>query len=82
MLRATFLSEEHNVVVANCHSKSTLRVAAEQFADCNDNVVYFPAYEAVLYGSKQSFCEDGRHVTKEAVDRVMQMFRETFCIEE
>ncbi len=80
-LLATFRYEESNVVAANCHSKSILRVAAEEFARCNENVVYFPAYEAVLYGTRQPFREDGRHVTQEAVDRVMRMFRETFCIE-
>ncbi len=78
-LLATFRSDECNVVVANCHSKSVLRVAAEEFAARNDGVTYFPAYEAVLYGTRQPFREDGRHVSRQALDRVMTMFRETFC---
>ncbi|MHC4274455.1 MAG: GSCFA domain-containing protein [Planctomycetota bacterium] len=81
-LLATFRSDEANVVVANCHSKSVLRVAAESFADANDNVTYFPAYEAVLYGSRVPFRADGRHVHPDAVQRVVAMFRETFCVPE
>ncbi|MHC4787229.1 MAG: GSCFA domain-containing protein, partial [Planctomycetota bacterium] len=63
-------------------SKSVLRVAAESFADANDNVTYFPAYEAVLYGSRVPFRADGRHVHPDAVQRVVAMFRETFCVPE
>jgi hypothetical protein len=79
-LLATFRSRERNVVVASCHSKSVLRVAAEAFAEANDNVTYFPAYEAVLYGSRVPFRDDGRHVHPDAVQRVVAMFRETFCV--
>ena len=79
-LLATFRSDECNVVVANCHSKSVLRVAAEAFAAHNDNVTYFPAYEAVLYGSRVPFREDGRHVHPDAVRRVVNMFREAHCM--
>jgi hypothetical protein len=79
-LLATFRSDEANVVVANCHSKSVLRVAAEAFANANDNVTYFPAYEAVLYGSREPFRDDGRHVHPDAVKRVVSMFRQTFCV--
>lgn len=78
-LMKTFRSAEMNVVVANCHSKATLRCAAVEFAHRHDNVTYFPAYEAVMYGSPNPFEEDGRHVTEEAVGRVMRMFRENFC---
>lgn len=81
-LLATFRAEDTNVVVANCHSKSTLRIAAEEFANANDNVSYFPAYEAVIYGSRQPFRDDGRHVSNEAIDRVMNLFKETFCVDD
>jgi hypothetical protein len=78
-LLATFRSDECNVVVANSHSKSVLRVAAETFASRHDNVTYFPAYEAVLYGSPVPFREDGRHVHPNAVRRVATMFRQAHC---
>ena len=67
--------------MADCQSKSTLRVAAEVFANANDNVRYFPGYEAVVYESRQPFRDDGRHVNTAAIDRVMNLFRETFCVE-
>lgn len=80
-LLATFRSEDVNVVVSDCLAKATLRVAAEEFAKRNDNVTYFPAYEAVMIGSKVPFAEDGRHVHPDAIDRTMTVFRDTFCAE-
>jgi hypothetical protein len=71
-----------NVVAANCHAKSVLRVAAEEFAHANDNVFYFPAYEAVMYCSKQPFAEDGRHVHPDAIEHAMWMFEQSYCLDE
>lgn len=73
-LNATFRSKEMHVVPANCHSKSVLRVAAEEFCRRNRDVFYFPSYESVLYCTEQPWQADQRHVSKEAVDKVMQLF--------
>lgn len=80
-LLATFRSEQVNVVVANCEAKSVLRVAGQEFANQNDNVTYFPAYEAVMYGSREQYREDGRHIHPDAIDRAMRIFRDTYCVE-
>ncbi len=57
-------------------------MSTQEFANANDNVSYFPAYEAVVYGSRQPFRDDGRHVSNEAIDRVMNLFKETFCVDD
>jgi hypothetical protein len=77
-LHATFLRESYHVVEANMHSKAVLRVAAQEFVEKNDGVYYFPSFESVLFGSKDPWCEDQRHVNTSAVSRVMEMFREMF----
>jgi len=68
-----------DVVSANRLSKSTLRVAAEYFAQKHDNVHYFPAYEIVTQGVDDPYEEDNRHVTKETIARVMQAFESLFA---
>lgn len=80
-LLATFQADVSNVVVANCHSKATLRVAAEDFARAHKNVTYFPAYEAVVHGTQQPFRKDGRHVSQAGLARVMQLFKEVYCVD-
>ncbi len=78
-LYATFRGDECHVVQANCHSKSTLRVAIEEFVRRNaDAVTYFPAYEVVTYCSPTPFESDGRHVTRDTVQRVTQLFERMF----
>ena len=77
-LNATFNNDRH-VVVANSLSKSTLRVALEYF--CNDHpedVFYFPAYEIVTSGCRTPWKTDMRHVSDEAIDKVMKAFQWTF----
>jgi hypothetical protein len=51
-LHATFRGSDYHVVTANAHSKSTLRLAAQEFSERNKDVYYFPAYETVLYCTK------------------------------
>lgn len=80
-LHATFRGGDHHVVAANAHSKSTLRLAAEAFAERNRDVHYFPAYETVLYGTKNPWEPDQRHVSMEAVKNVMTLFGEMFLAE-
>ncbi|MEJ6481787.1 GSCFA domain-containing protein [Nostoc punctiforme UO1] len=81
-LHATFRGDNFHVVTGNCHSKSILRVAAEEFVSRNKNVFYFPAYETVLYCTDQPWAEDQRHVSRGAVDNVMKLFDKIFVNEE
>lgn len=77
-LHATFRSKDHHVIAANCHSKSTLRVVAEEFVARNKGVYYFPSYEAVMYCTESAWTADQRHVSAEAVANVMRLFNKTF----
>lgn len=77
-LHATFRGDTHHVIVANCHSKSLLRVAAEQFCASHPDVHYFPAYEVVLHCTKEAWGADQRHVSRQAVENVMRTFCEMF----
>jgi hypothetical protein len=76
-LFATFRMDV-DVVSANRLSKSTLRVAAEYFAQKHENVHYFPAYEIVTQGMDDPYEEDNRHVTAETISTVMKAFESLF----
>ena len=77
-LNKTF-SETNHVVTSSCLSKSILRVAANEFASNHPkDVFYFPSYETVLYGCKNPWESDQRHVSPSAVERVMELFAEMF----
>ena len=75
---ATGLGARSHVVVANAHSKAVLRVAAEEFVNANKGVYYFPSYEMVMHGIHDPWQADQRHVTQEAVARIMRLFESTF----
>jgi hypothetical protein len=75
---ATFRHDEMHVVEANTLSKSVLRVAADEFCRRHDDAYYFPSYELVTTCTKEPWEADERHVSRAAVDRVMQMFRYMF----
>jgi len=78
-LYATFRAEESHVVTATYYSKSVLRAAVQEFVDRNPGVVfYFPAFEVVTYCAPKPWDEDCRHVTREAVSQVMELFEKTF----
>ncbi len=77
-LHATFRGDRTHVVAANCHSKSTLRVVAEEFSRKNSGVTYFPSYETVMYCTETPWDPDLRHVSSEAVDNVMRLFDHMF----
>ena len=67
------------MVTSSCLSKSILRVAANEFAlNHPKDVFYFPSYETVLYGCKDPWESDQRHVSPSAVERVMELFAEMF----
>lgn len=77
-LHATFRADEHHVITANAHSKATLRVTAEEFCKRNEGVYYFPSYESVMYCTENAWEADQRHVSRNAVDKVMKLFETMF----
>jgi hypothetical protein len=75
-------SRDH-IVVANAYSKATLRVVAEEFVGRHPEVAfYFPAYEAVIHGTREPWEEDKRHVSAAAVARVMTLFQKVFLVDQ
>jgi hypothetical protein len=77
-MHATARGHEMHVATATGQSKATLRVAAQKFAETNEGVYYFPAFEKIMYGTVNPWESDCRHVTREAVDGVMNLFMRTF----
>ena len=73
-LAATHTSK--HVLTATFSSKAKLRVAAEEVAEANENVDYFPSFE-IIQGLAQSgkyFKHDLREVESRGVDHVMRVF--------
>jgi hypothetical protein len=66
-----------DVVVANMESKSLLRAVAGQIDREFDNVTYWPSYEIAM--REDVFKDDGRHVTTQAVEKILDAFIETHC---
>ena len=68
-----------HVVSATMKAKSTLVVAAhslvEKYPDC---VYYLPSFETVMYGVRNPWQSDMRHVSNQAVRRVMKLFQIMF----
>lgn len=77
-LHATFRADEHHIVAANTHSKSVLRVAAEEFACRCPQTYYFPSYEVVTVSTENPWAPDQRHVNRETVGKVMKTFVEMY----
>ncbi|MBK1706875.1 GSCFA domain-containing protein [Halochromatium glycolicum] len=75
-LRATFFNR--SVVVSNHVSKSTLLYTAHAITQELDGVHYFPSYEITHHLVEEPFDWDSRHVTKAAVDMIMDLFHRTF----
>lgn len=75
---ATGRKDEHHIVTANCHSKSVLRVAAEELVHNNEDIYYLPSYELVTYCKQNAWDDDNRHVKSEVVKDVVKMFEEIF----
>jgi len=74
-------ANEQHVISANCHSKSVLRVAADQLVANNEDMYYLPSYELVTEGIKDAWKPDHRHVKPETVQQVVSMFKEIFVID-
>lgn len=78
---ATGRGETHHVISANTHSKSVLRVAAEELVNNNEDVYYLPSYELVTECIKDAWDTDERHVKRSTVEKVVGMFKEIFIKE-
>jgi len=78
---ATGRANSHHVIEANTHSKAVLRVAAEELVKNNKDMYYLPSYELVMECSQNPWEADHRHVTQETVQRVIDMFKEMFVID-
>lgn len=75
---ATGRAEQHHIISANCHSKSVLRVAAEELVNNNPEIYYLPSYEYITECCKDAWDVDDRHVRPEAVAQVVDMFQRIF----
>tara|TARA_Y100000310_G_scaffold185752_1_gene185815 strand:+ start:5680 stop:6741 length:1062 start_codon:yes stop_codon:yes gene_type:complete len=66
---------EKDVIVANCYSKSVLRVASEMLEEKFSSVTYFPSYETIIYGDRNvTFQNDLIHASDFAVSKIIQEF--------
>jgi hypothetical protein len=75
---ATGRADEQHIISANCHSKAVLRVAADQLVSENEDMYYLPSYELITECIKNAWEDDTRHVTPDAVEKVVNMFKEIF----
>ena len=65
----------HDVLIANMHSKSTLRVAALQFAEQHASVDYYPSYEAAMLSDPRVvWTSDRLHVSNFMVGKLITEF--------
>lgn len=75
---ATGRANEQHIITANCHSKSVLRVAADELVRKNQDMYYLPSYELVTECVEDAWEADHRHVKPETVGKVVSMFQEIF----
>jgi hypothetical protein len=75
---ATGRSDTHHVIEANAHSKAVLRVAIDEVVSKYEDVYYLPSYELVTECCRDPWMDDDRHVTKETIAKVMNMFKAMF----
>lgn len=68
---------ENDVVVANMESKSILRAVAGQVEKEFKDVYYWPSYEIAM--REDMYEEDGRHVLKDGVHKIISAFIQTYC---
>jgi hypothetical protein len=86
-LWATF-REDMDVISANCNSKSTLRVVADEFVTNHEDVFYFPSYEIATSFNMmmdQSCFEYGKenfHINRATVELIMKHFFEFYSKDE
>lgn len=75
---ATGRADEQHIISANCHSKSVLRVAADELVSKNEDMYYLPSYELVTECIEEPWEADCRHVKPDTVKKVVNMFKEIF----
>lgn len=73
-------AESRSVIVSTTYSKSVLRVAADEIADADERIAYFPSFEIITgnHTRGQYFAADLRSVTEEGVRRVMGLFMQHY----
>jgi hypothetical protein len=69
-LAKTFTNQD--IIVANCESKSQLRAVAGQIRREFPNVCYWPSFEIAT--KQDVYCRDGRHVSPQAVQFIIDNF--------
>jgi hypothetical protein len=69
-------AEMRSVIVSTTYSKSVLRVAAEEIANADAGIAYFPSFEIItgIHTRGRYFDNDLRSVTEDGVRRVMELF--------
>ncbi|MEZ0472967.1 GSCFA domain-containing protein, partial [Luteimonas salinilitoris] len=66
---------DQDVIIANMHSKSVLRIASLAFAQQHDNVDYYPSYEgAMLSDPRLVWASDRLHVSAFMVGKLIREF--------
>lgn len=72
-LERTFTQQD--VIVANCYSKSLLRVSCEVLSKDFSNVLYYPSFESVMYSSTElAWKPDFLHASDYVVSRIINEF--------
>ena len=59
-------------------AKSSLHSAVMEVVSDSEDVFYMPSYEIVMAEPQNSFKDDGRHVLRATVDKIMNTFRELY----
>jgi hypothetical protein len=72
-LRATF-RDDCDVISASFETKCLLLAVTKQFVRACPNAHYFPGYEITWATIDDPFEDDARHVRREVVHRVMDVF--------
>lgn len=76
-LQTTFTNKD--IIIANTISKTTLRVAAESWANLHSNVHYFPSYEMVILSNQNIiWIEDRRHIKGLMAQYIMEVFKKNY----
>lgn len=77
-LLATGRGRTHHIIEANTHSKAVLRVAIEEVVKNHKDIYYLPSYELVTECVPNPWEDDHRHVTRDTVRKVIEMFKSKF----
>jgi hypothetical protein len=54
-------------------------VAAHELVENNEDMYYLPSYEMVTQCIKEPWAGDDRHVTRETVEQVVNLFKTIFA---